>query len=164
MISFAVIGCNSRNPEPELVDPLYQELIRLRSQAETELKEAEAALAEANAVEDAVAPQTGQIKYAEKRRVQAQERFDKSKQRASYYDSKIEIRKWKARQEYIESLDGKGEWPNQKALADFKLNLDLAGRERAWSVPARREAEGLKNPAPKKEAEADQSKKAESEK
>lgn len=146
-------GCNRKDQSPELVDPLYMELEKMKKAAETDLKTAEEAYAEAEGTMAKVQPQTGQIKYATKRLNEAKARVVKAKQMVNYYGVKYEARKWSAREEYLKAYYDKTGWPTQEPLENFKLSLKLSQTEKEWSAKKRREELGFPNLDPKKEAE-----------
>lgn len=136
-------GCNSKNPAPELVDPLYLELEKEKKSAEADVKAAEEALAVAEDNMKKVVPQTGQIKYAAKRLNEAKNRLIQTKQYVQYFDVKIESRKWAAREEYLKSYYGKSPWPRQEPLETFLLNKTLGQTPKEWSAKKRREMLGF---------------------
>ena len=146
-------GCNRKDPSPELVDPLYLELEKMKKSAETDLKTAEEAYAEAEGNMAKVQPQTGQIKYATKRLNESKARVVKAKQLVNYYGVKYESRKWSAREEYLKAYYDKTPWPVTEPLDSFKLSLKLSQNEREWSAKKRREELGFPNVEPRKKAE-----------
>lgn len=133
------IGCNRKDPMPELRDPLYNELQVKLKEVEAELAAAQAALAEAESNLGKVVPQTGQIKYANKRLWQATDKIMKLGQQKRYLEIKIESQKWRAKEEYLISFYKKTPWPTQKPLEDFQTMQKAQQIERNWSAKARRE-------------------------
>lgn len=144
LLTTGLFGCNRKQQNPELVDPLYVELERQKKAAETDLKSAQEAQLEAESNMEKVKPQTGQIKYATKRLNEAKNRVIKAKQLVLYFALKIEARMWSAREEYLSSYYDKSPWPNPEPLEVFKLNQRLSLSERDWSSKKRREALGFK--------------------
>lgn len=148
------LGCNRKDPNPELIDPLYQELEKQKKSAEAELKAAQDALIEAEANLKKVTPQTGQIKYAQKRFNDAKNKVIKGQQIVTYYAVKIEARKWSARSEYTSAFYDKTPYPSTAPLESFKLNQQLSQNERDWSAKKRREELGFPNKDTQKATQA----------
>lgn len=136
-------GCNSKDPSPELKDPLYLELEKQKKAAEADIKAAEEAVAVAEDNMKKVVPQTGQIKYASKRLNEARGRLIQAKQVELYFKVKIESRKWAAREEYLKAYYDKTPWPSTEALEAFQLNQKLSATSKEWSAKKRRESLGF---------------------
>lgn len=141
----AIVGCNKKDPTPELRDPLIQELENRKKVVEQELVSAKEALTEAEANMSKVVPQTGQIKYATKRVNQARSRITKAQQQIQFLEIKIEAQKYRAREEYLKAYYAKKDWPSDEDREDFRLMVKAYEMERNWSAKDRREALGFKN-------------------
>lgn len=139
----ASISCTNKIAEPETTDPLYLELGREISGAAAEVKLAEEGLVEAESNFKKAVPQTGQIKYANKRLNDAKYRLQRAQQIALFFKVKQEARKWEAREEYLSSYYNKTPWPNTEPLEMFRLKKRLMGTDRNWSANKRREELGL---------------------
>lgn len=159
LVLLALLGlaaCNSKDPNPELVDPLYLELEKELKSVEADLKTAEEAVSAAEDTMKKVVPQTGQIKYATKRLNEARARLTQVKQIRQYFAVKIESRKWAAREAYLKAYYEKKPWPEMEPLETYRLNKALGATSREWSAKKRREQLGFPvQETPKTEAPRD---------
>lgn len=137
-------GCKSQNPNPELTDPIYTDLEKdkkdydSRVQAETkQLEEFQQALRD-------VKPQTGQIKYAQKRVSESMAKLEKTKQIRQYIEIRIETRKRLAREQYAKAFAEGREWPDPKEYENYKKQRELEQTPLKWSVRERIEQTKVK--------------------
>lgn len=91
----------------------------------------------------AVVPQTGQIKYAEKRVSETKARIEKLKQLEQYWKLRIESRQKWAREKYLEAYEKKEPWPNPKELEEFLAQRKLESAPRHWDLKQRLEQSKL---------------------
>ncbi|PWU22595.1 MAG: hypothetical protein C5B49_00355 [Bdellovibrio sp.] len=140
-----LISCNKRDPTPENRDPLFLELDARRRQTDQDLAAARAAYEEAQSKLLDVAPQTGQIKYAQKRIADTEERITKLEQLLKYYEIKYESQRWRAREAYLLAEFDNKPWPNQQEREDFLESLRAESSPHTWSVSDRRASLGLPN-------------------
>lgn len=114
-------SCEPKNPHPELSDEIYKDLLVEKDIAakalEAEIKNLNSLIKEkAQAV-----PQTGQIKYANKRINDAQAAVNKLAQQKLYFEIKIEQRIQHAQQMYAASLKPGGRpWPDAEEVGLYK--------------------------------------------
>lgn len=115
-----LFGCNKPNPNPELADEIYQDLqtnaADARKDVESEKKKLEGFKKD---VEKAV-PQTGEIKYAQKRYFESEMRVQKLEQLAKYYELRAETRKRHTKAEYLKAFKEDKPWPTEEEIAAFK--------------------------------------------
>ena len=100
LIIFAVmflLGCNKPDPHPELKDPIYQDLQREFAEAQKAVDAEKSLLAEHEKNLKEVIPQTGQIKYAQKRVSESLARLEKLKQLVKYWEIRIKTRENESR-------------------------------------------------------------------
>jgi len=88
-IILALTACNKPDPNPELKDPIYSDL-QTQLTAATQSLEAEKKKLEGFEKDlAAVVPQTGQVKYAQKRVFESQALVTKWEQEKAYLELKI---------------------------------------------------------------------------
>jgi len=120
LIIIGLFGCNKPNPNPELADEIYQDLQAsagsARKEVESEKKKLEGFKKD---VEKAV-PQTGEIKYAQKRYFESEVRVQKLEQLAKYYELRAEARKRYTKAEYLKAFKEGKPWPTEEELESFK--------------------------------------------
>lgn len=129
----SISSCNKSDPTPELHDPIYTDLqtefdIAVKA-TEAEEKNLEKLQKE---LEKAI-PQTGQVKYATKKVRDSEERLNELKQQKTYFEIKIERRKFEVRDRYAESLRKGGRpWPDQKEIDMYKTVTAFYRDKLAW--------------------------------
>lgn len=141
-------GCHQPNPHPETLDPIYSDIEKEKkdidgaySAEKKQLEEFQKALLE-------VKPQTGQIKYAEKRLFESKARLEKLDQRRIYLELRLKTRKDLITKEYLAAFEKDLPWPDPKEYQTYKSQKDLESAPRTWSVGNRLEkASPPKKPA-----------------
>lgn len=148
--SFMIIlaGCHQPNPHPETMDPIYSDLEKEKknidgaySSEKKELEGLEQALRE-------VKPQTGQIKYAQKRVSESKARIDKLYQQKLYLELRLQSRLEHVSKAYLIAFEKGLPWPDPKEYQVYKSQKGLETAPKAWSVGNRLEKAAL----PKKAA------------
>lgn len=127
-----LVSCKSEDPNPELIDPIYNDL-------NAELKSATAALAEnKKSLEDNQTkmaltkyPDLNYISLQKDRagylRVQA-----KLEQQAKYLEIRVEQRKEFARADYRRAFRADKPWPNPEEFEEYKARKRLRSAPRSW--------------------------------
>lgn len=136
-------ACNKPDPNPELKDPVYSDLIALQGSTnqalDAEIKKLEGFKQE---LRDVI-PQSGQIKFAQKRVYESQERITKLEQEKIYYELKIKERLSQARKSYAKSFEKKEPWPDPKEWDEYQTAKKLRNAKRAWDVKQRMSEAGI---------------------
>lgn len=128
----ALMGCNKPDPNPELKDPIYADLNNLKTSAQ------QAVLAEKKALEGFeqelkdVVPQTGQIKYAQKRVNESREKINRLEQEAKFYELKVESRKREASIAYQLAFRKGESWPDPKEFAAYEAQKRIREGAKTW--------------------------------
>lgn len=136
-ISFAISGCDKPNANPELEDPIYADLQKEYGIAKAAVASAKAAVAEHQKSINEAIPQTGQIKYAQKRFFEAEAALVKAEQMALYYEMRIESRlKW-TKSAYLKAYNEKKPWPDPAEFEEYKAQKALEQASKSWSAKAR---------------------------
>lgn len=128
-----LVGCQKTDPTPELRDEIYKDLqveLEIATKAlEAEEKNLETLLKE----RQKAIPQTGQIKYANKKVYDSQERIEQIRQQKTYFEIKIETRKFEVRARYAESLKKGGRpWPDPKEVEMYKTVTEFYRNKINW--------------------------------
>ena len=112
------VACTPGDPRPELADPIYKDLAQELDIARRALELEEKNLKELEKEKSLVVPQTGQIKFANKKISDSQEKIMILGQRLQYFKISLERRASVARTKYSESLASGGRaWPDQEEAA-----------------------------------------------
>ncbi len=130
-------GCDKPNPEPEKMDPIYEDLLKEAASMNSQVSAAEKELEGFQKELSLVVPQTGQVKYAQKRVYDSQAKLEKLKQMRAYWELRAQSRvKW-AREEYMKAYNAKKPWPPPEEYATFKAQLALERAPRQWDLRQR---------------------------
>jgi hypothetical protein len=139
LLLFVLVGCDKPHPNPELLDPIYADLLTDEKKIDSELKGAQKELEGFVKELNAVAPQTGQVKYAQKRVDETRARVLKLEQMRLYYQIRIQSRKRWAQDKYTEAYRAKKSWPESKELEQYKVQKKMEQAPRTWGAKARLE-------------------------
>ncbi len=137
LIIVIAVGCNKPNPNPELMDPIFSDIQSQVSSVDAEIAAEEAKLAENSASFENVVPQTGQIKFAQKRVWDSKNRIEKLKQLKKYWEVRKESRKIHARTEYMKAFASGKHWPDPSEYSMYKNQQKLENASRSWNVKKR---------------------------
>lgn len=114
-------SCNPKNANPERLDEIYLDLVAELDIANKALDSEEKNLASLIKERNSSVPQTGQIKFANKKVADAESKVNALKQQKLYFEIRIEQRKHEAMQRYEESLkEGGRPWPDKEEVAMYR--------------------------------------------
>lgn len=138
---FSILGCEKPDPAPHLKDPIYADILSEIASHQgaiegekKQLEEHEKALKEAK-------PQTGQIKFAEKRVWQSKDRLLKLNQKLRYWQSRQVSREIEAKESYLKAWDSKQPWPSLDEFERYRAQKELSSAgPKEWSVKSRIES------------------------
>lgn len=146
-----VVSCNKPDPEPEKKDPIYADLQAELQNTQKQIADVSATLKDQEAELEKVTPQTGKIKYAQKRVFGTQKQIDLLKQQEKYWIIRIDERARFVRRKSIEAFQqGKTfdagpefqEYTAEKRLRRAKLNWDARQRREDVLAEMKKEAAG----------------------
>lgn len=137
IFSFILISCNKPDPNPELMDPIYLDLVAATSAINVQLESEKKMLEDHRKTLKEVALQTGQNKYAEKRVRESAERINKLEQEKQYLELKVEAHKKAAKRSYLQAFKKGEAWPDQKEWDSYKMAKKLQSANRTWSAKKR---------------------------
>lgn len=137
IISILLISCNKPDPHPELKDPIYSDVSALLATT-TQALEAEKKTLEGNikALGDVV-PQTGQIKYAQKRVDESKAKIVFLEQEKQYLELKRAARQKEAQKSYSVAFKKGETWPNPEEWRSYEAEKRLRNAKRNWDVKER---------------------------
>lgn len=144
-ICLSLIACNKPDPNPELKDPIYQDYNSSMAAASQALEAERKALEGFEKELKEVVPQTGQIKYAQKRVNESKEKITRIEQERQYYELKIESRKREAKMSYLKAFKKGEPWPDPKEWEIYQQEKKLRTAKRVWDVNERIKEAGLAN-------------------
>ncbi|MBV2169000.1 MAG: hypothetical protein KUL82_09850 [Bdellovibrio sp.] len=145
IILLSLVACNKPDPNPELKDPIYNDLNTSLAAASQAL-EAEKKTLEGHEQELLdVVPQTGQIKYAQKRVEESKGRITLLEQEKQYLELKIQGRKTIAKKSYTVAFSKGEPWPDPKEWESYQLEKKMRAAKKTWDVNQRLKELGFKD-------------------
>ena len=155
LLLLALCACEKPLPNPEMVDPIYLDLVSRKSAAEADAVSLKADLEKAH--EDVVKskPQTGDSRRAQKTVETLAIKARKAEQERQYLELLVKRRLKYSREEYMKAYSEKKPWPNSEEFHDYQTNRRLRTVSRKWDdhlpkLPSRLPAD--EQVQPKKEA------------
>lgn len=126
-------ACNQKDPNPEHLDGIYKDLVAELNLARRNLELEEKSLATLIKEKALVVPQTGQIKFANKKIADAEEKIMIMRQRVAFFEISASQRAEHAKIKYEESLRSGGKpWPDKEELALYNSVTKFQRDKLAW--------------------------------
>ncbi len=151
IFSLFFIACDKPNPEPEKIDPIYADIQARLGAVTSQIKSAEKDLEDNKKEFEKVVPQTGQIKFAQKRVDDSDAALKKLQQMQLYWELKLKTRKNWAREQYLKAYNKKEAWPDPKEYEEYIAQKKLEEAPTTWDAKKRVSEYSKPPPAPKKE-------------
>ena len=132
-------SCTNADPNPELKDPIYNDILSQKANTEKELTETEEIWLETLADYRAAAPQTGQVVPQMRKVFEAKNRVDILKQQVKYWTIRGNERLLQSRLSYHRSLTTGKPWPDKNEVASYKAEKKLRQAKVLWDSKERQE-------------------------
>lgn len=137
LVPFLIAACNKPDPNPENRDEIYQELNKQIAEITHAIDAEEKQLVEHKKNLSEVVPQTGQIKFAQKRVFDSQAKIDKMKQQKNWLEIRTKERLKETRKGYLKAFKANEPWPDPKEFEEYKAQTKLRQAKRDWDVKER---------------------------
>lgn len=126
------LGCNKPDPNPENSDEIYKDLLQELDVATKALESEKKNLEKLEGEFQKVVPQTGQIKFAQKKLYETQATITKLEQQKQFFEIKIERRKADVQARYMEARRGGRKWPDQAEIDGYKAVMKFQREKLEW--------------------------------
>ena len=136
-LPFLLFSCNKPEENPELSDPLYLEFKSQKDTATKASADTPKTVEDKKADLEKVKPQTGQIKYAQKRYWEAQSALDTLIQQEKYWAIRIQEREAFDRLEYLKAFKAGKPWPDPKEFEEYSTEKRLREARLQWDAKKR---------------------------
>ncbi len=141
----SISSCDKVDRTPETRDEIYTDLQTELEIANKSLESEQKNLEKLKRELDKAIPQTGQVKYATKKVRDSEDRLNILAQQKTYFEIKIERRKFEVQQRYQESLKKGGRpWPDQKEIEMYKTVTAFYRNKLNWE-----KTKGVKKDVPR---------------
>ena len=132
-------ACSQPDPKPELKDPIYQDIAGQMALVEKGIADLEKKRLENVDNLKKVTPQTGQIKYAEKRVWDSERALQLLKQQQKYWMIRLDQRRDFVRKKSLESFAKGEKWEDSAELDAYNTEKRLRLARLQWDARERRE-------------------------
>jgi hypothetical protein len=137
LLSLNLLACNKPDPNPENMDPIFQDMKAQEDITKKNIEDFTKQLEEHAHNIEKVKPQTGQIKYAEKRYWEARDHLDKLQQQYVYWQIRKAERLKHARTEYLKAFKEGKNWPRQEEVDEYMSEKRLRQAKQQWDIKER---------------------------
>lgn len=137
IFSLLHLGCDRPHPNPELLDPIYSDMKKQESAYRADAEAEKKTLAEHEGALKTAVPQTGQIKFAQKRYYESLARYERLKQMELYWSVRAQSRKEHAMREYLKAYSRGEDWPSQEEVREYKSFQSAQKPARQWKLEDR---------------------------
>jgi len=134
MVSFLLLGCKQEEPNPELRDPIFQDLSKKAADAQKSLDEALVKRKEGREKLEKTEPNSIELKDAKKELEKTESLVTRLQQDATYYRIRAERRKIVAKMTYREAFWQDKPWPDPREYSDYQLNIRLNQINLNWGT------------------------------
>ncbi len=129
-----ISGCEKRDPNPELRDPIYRDLIKTQKDYSTRLAGANALLVQANRDLERASARSLSRKAATRTISKTKKIIAKLTQASKYYEIRAKRRFVEARRSYKASLINRTSWPNPDEYRAYQANKSLREAPLNWNM------------------------------
>lgn len=127
-------GCSSRDPNPELKDPIYLDLKNIVGDLARDLATHKSSVAEESKNLEIAEPRSKDLALARKRLREAEMRLEKTQQALKYFEIKVERRRLEARLAYEKAFQKGEDWPDPAEFRAYQANKELKSANLQWSA------------------------------
>lgn len=152
IITLLLVACNKPDPNPELKDEIYADLNTQLAETTHALEAEEKQLAEHQKAMSEVTPQTGQIKYAQKRVYESEDKINQLRQEKQWLALRAQERLKYTRKQYLNAFKKGQPWPDPAEIEQYKAEMRLRKAKKDWDVKQRMQEAGVSVPGEKKPA------------
>lgn len=140
LIPLLLLGaCSKPDTNPELKDPIYQDIVTQMGVTEKSITEMEKKLETHRGELKKVVPQSGQIKYVEKRIWETQRTLDQLKQQQKYWIIRKDQRRDLVRKKSLEAFHAGEKWSDPGEYEAYLTEKRLRLAKIDWDSKERRE-------------------------
>lgn len=133
-LGVSCIGCKSPDPNPELSDPIYKDLLGRHDGHKKALEEAVKRLEEVQADLAKAEPHTIEMKNARRDLASVKSTILLNEQMERYYRIRAERRKVTGRIAYRKAFEKDEAWPNPNEYNEYMVNNRLRNVQMNWNA------------------------------
>lgn len=129
-----LVGCKKEDPNPELMDPIYSDLLKRATDSQKAYEEAKVKVEALRKDLEKAEPNSIDVKDIQKDLAKTEIQKQRAEQEARYFKIRSERRKYEDRIEYKKAFAKNEEWPNKHEYSDYLVNIRLREINLNWGA------------------------------
>lgn len=134
LLTSIISGCSRPNPNPEKIDPIYQDLVGRSNLAKAAAETAKEDIKKLKEDLQMLPPRDPSRRKLQQDLSKKETHLLVADQEALYFEIRAEQRKEYARRAYLEAFNRGEKWPNPKDFETYKLQRNLEDAPREWNA------------------------------
>jgi hypothetical protein len=134
LVALCLFGCKSEDPNPELLDPIYKDLLSRTDEATKSLEEHTVRRKELELFLETAEPNTIDLKKARLELIKVRNWQRRAEQQASYFRIRAERRKIEDRRNYKIAFQNNQPWPDKAEYSGYLVNKRLHEVNLNWNA------------------------------
>ena len=131
--TMALFGCRKEEPNPEILDPVYQDLAKELAGLKSAKDEAEKAVEAAQKAVNKAPTRTMERRESEDDLHKAEGNLARLTQVVAFYELRVERRRVEARRDYKIAFAAEKPWPDPKEFEAYVINKRLSRASKNWA-------------------------------
>lgn len=144
LLSLFILGCKREDPQPELSDPIFVDLVHQHESAEREVANLAKDLESSQKELVTADKQNGEIKIQRSKMFDFQEKLDKARQYSKFLHLEVERRRAFARKSYSKAFEKDEVWPDPAELRMYQANKRLVEAPKSYDETHRQRLQDRK--------------------
>lgn len=151
-----LLGCKKEDPNPELMDPIYSDLLKRATESQKAFDDAKVKIETLRQDLSKAEPNSIDVKDIQKELAKMELQKLRAEQEARYFRIRSERRKFEDRIEYKKAFAKNEEWPNKREYSDYLVNIRVREINLNWNsrVPKLQDRKAASIQKPEKAGEA----------
>jgi hypothetical protein len=134
LIFFSLVSCKTENPNPELLDPIYKDLVKEANNYKKQYEEQKKILEGLNKDLEKTTPRSLEKKLVLRDLKKVKPLIPKYRQLADFYSIRAKRRKIVARQAYREAFQQDKDWPDPEEYESYLVQKRLRAVNLNWGA------------------------------
>ena len=132
-LGLSVVSCKKELPNPELLDPIYKDLLSETKSVRSELKDSKANLETLLKERETVKVRTLAKTVNQRDTIKTRKNILRLKQRLKYLEIRTERRRVETRRSYKIAFSKGEAWPDKEEYKHYRTNRRLRAAPRNWN-------------------------------
>lgn len=134
LTSAIFMGCKTKEKQPELLDPIYQDLKSTLGEYSKSVEDTQKEILTLEQEINTYEPNTKELHMGRKKLKEARNRLRQAKQMELYYEIRLERRRVEDRKAYSYAFENDQVWPDPGEYSAYLANKRLRNSRRQWDA------------------------------